>query len=68
MPYHASQTVQITTVDGKNPAEAVHEMRADGTALCNIPLRPLKGQPAMFAQRGPGDVTCGNCERMRPES
>jgi hypothetical protein len=59
--------LQITTVDGLNPADKIHEDAGDGRALCgtgNYGLRPNKGQPAKFTARGPGQVTCGNCERL----
>jgi hypothetical protein len=59
--------LQITTMDGLNPAAAIHEDADDGTALCNIGkngLRSYKGQPVKFTSRGPGKVTCGNCERI----
>ena len=56
--------LQITTQDGRNPAERIHEDAGDGTPVCNIALRPYKGQPVTFTSRGPGEVTCGNCERV----
>ena len=59
--------LQITTVDGLNPADKTHEDAGDGRALCgtgNYGLRPNKGQPAKLTARGPGQVTCGNCERL----
>lgn len=62
MTYQAERRLQITLLDGSRPAERVHEDR-DGAPLCNIPLRPLEGQPAMFTRLGPGEVTCGNCAR-----
>src|SRR3954454_2671409 len=64
--YQAEKRVQITLLDGSRPAEAIHEDRGDQTALCNIPLRPLEGQDVKFSVvPGSGDVTCGNCARMR---
>ena len=62
--YQAQRRVQITLADGSSPAQAVHEDRGDGTPVCNIPLRPLRGQPAVFTPLPTGDVTCGNCARM----
>ncbi len=63
MSYQADRRMQITLRDGSAPAERTHEDRGDGTPLCNIQLRPLRGQPAMFSKLGPGEVTCGNCGR-----
>jgi len=59
--------LQITTLDGLNPADKIHEDAGDGTAVCGIGkngLRSYKGQPPMFTSRGPGQVTCGSCERV----
>lgn len=59
--------LQITTLDGLNPAKKIHEDVGDWTAVCGIGkngLRPYKGQPTKFMPRGPGQVTCGNCERV----
>ncbi len=58
--------LQITTQDGKNPADRLHEDAGDGTPICNISPRPYKGQPTQFTDRGPGEVTCGSCERVSP--
>jgi hypothetical protein len=58
--------LQITTLDGLNPADKIHEDVGDGTAVCGIGkngLRPYKARPTKFTSRGPGQVTCGNCER-----
>jgi hypothetical protein len=59
--------LQITTLEGLNPADKIHEDVGDGTAVCGIGkngLRPIKGQPAKFTSHGPGQVTCGNCARV----
>ena len=63
MTYQAARRLQITLLDGSRPAERIHEDRGDGTPVCNIRLRPLEGQPAMFNELGPGEVTCGSCAR-----
>jgi putative transcriptional regulator len=64
--YQAEKRLQITLLDGSRPAEAIHEDRGDRRARCNIRLRPLEGQDVKFnIVRGPGDVTCGNCARVR---
>jgi hypothetical protein len=63
MKYHASQTLQLTTPDGLNPASRVHEMRDDGTPLCGTPARELRGTPVVYTRQGPGDVTCLRCAR-----
>lgn len=55
--------VQITTLDGKNPASSTHEDAGDGTAVCGIALRDYMGQPTMFTSIGPGRVTCLRCGR-----
>jgi putative transcriptional regulator len=65
MTYQAERRVQITLEDGSAPAERTHEDRGDETPLCNIQLRPLRGQAAKFTPLGPGEVTCGNCARVR---
>lgn len=61
--YAAAKRVQITTLDGKNPAERVHEDAGDGTALCGTALRDYNGQPTKFTSMGPGQVTCLRCAR-----
>ena len=61
--YWAERRLQITLEDGSSPAEAIHEDNGDGTPLCNIPLRRLRGQRAVFTALSAGDVTCGNCAR-----
>ena len=66
MSYQADRRVQIPLKDGSAPAERTHEDRG-GTALCNIQLRPLRGQPVMFTKLGPGEVTCGNCGRANDQ-
>lgn len=63
MTYKAQARVQITTLDGENPAEAIHEDAGDGTALCGTPLRDFKGQPTKYTPRDPGIVTCRRCAR-----
>jgi hypothetical protein len=65
MTYKATNTLRITTLDGKHPASKTHEDAGDGTALCGIPLRDLRGQPCKFTSYGPGDVTCARCARTR---
>ena len=65
MTYQAQRRLQITLEDGSAPAERTHEDRGDQTPLCNIQLRPLRGQPAMFMPLGPGEVPCGNRARVR---
>ena len=54
MTYQAERTLQITLLDGSRPAEVIHEDRGDGTAVCNIRLRPLEGQEAKFNEAGAG--------------
>jgi hypothetical protein len=49
MTYQAQRRLQITLENGSAPAERTHEDRGDQTPLCNIQLRPLRGQSAMFA-------------------
>jgi hypothetical protein len=56
--------VQITLEDGSAPAERTHEDRGDGTPVCNIPARSLRGQRAVYKPLGQGEVTCGNCARV----
>ena len=58
------KTLQITTLDAKNPAECVHDERTDGTPVCGTPLRSLRGMPAMYTSLGKGVVTCGSCARI----
>ena len=63
MTYQAERRVQITLEDGSAPAGRTHEDRGDGTPVCNIPARSLRGQRLVYTQLGPGEVTCGNCAR-----
>ncbi len=56
--------LQITTVDGKNPALRLHEDAGDGSPICKIALRPYQGQAVQFTSRGPGEVTCAKCARV----
>jgi hypothetical protein len=65
MAYQAERRLQITLEDGSAPAERTHEDRGDETPVCNIQLRPLRGQRAKFTPLAPGEVTCGNCARVR---
>jgi hypothetical protein len=65
MTYQAERRLQITLLDGSRSAERIHEDRGDGTPVCNIRLRTLEGQPAMFNELGPSEVTCGSCARVR---
>jgi hypothetical protein len=58
--YHASQTCQITTLSGEPSGLAIHEMKPDGTSLCNQPVRDWNGQSMKFTRRGPGIVNCGH--------
>lgn len=48
--------LQITTQDGQNPAERIHEDAGDETPVCNIELRPYKGQPVTFTSRAPAKL------------
>lgn len=64
MTYQAERRLQITLEDGSAPAERTHEDRGDGTPVCNIPARPLRGQRAVYTPLGRGEVTCGNCARV----
>jgi len=36
----ANNRLQITTLDGQNPAEKIHEDAGAKTPICNIALRP----------------------------
>lgn len=70
MAYHAERTGQITWTDGLGGGK-VHEVGDVGRPLCNRPItkRPstpsTEWRPAVFTERGEGDVTCLLCERIR---
>jgi hypothetical protein len=64
MSYHADKRLQITTLDGKNPAPAVHEDRTDGSPVCGTPLRSLRGMALKYTSLPAGDVTCGRCTHI----
>jgi hypothetical protein len=65
MAYQAERRLEITLEDGSAAAERTHEDRGDGTPVCNIPARTLRGQRLVYTPLGPGEVTCGNCARVR---
>ncbi len=72
MGYQASQTCLLGVVfEPDTPALKrqqvedadlrVHEMRSDGTPLCNTPLRRWKGLVGVWTSLGAGTVTCERC-------
>lgn len=61
--YPATQTVQITPKGAATSSLRVHEMRPDGTPLCNRPSPEWRRQTMVYTPQGRGTVTCGLCAR-----
>ena len=65
MAYIASQRWKLVVKGEEDSTLVTHERRADGGSLCGIVHpRSWEGKEMVFADFGPGEVTCGSCARV----